>query len=360
MLLTAAVAAAIALVVQLFRQQGRMLLRLERLEQRLDALGAPEGEVDPDALPVGTSLPPFALPDLDGRTVRLDDYRGRRLLLVNWDFGCAYCRQIAPDLAEFRATLRDRGTELVLASSGDAATNRRRAQEHALDFPILLQSPERHVETFHDLGTPAAYLVDEEGRVARPLAYGADEVPALVREAAREREGTNDNRDNPLLRRLRPLSESRILRSGLEAGTAAPAFQLPGVDGRTVSLADYRGRRVLLVFSAPDCAPCDALAPTLARLDREVRHDGLAIVMVSRGTPEENRRKADEYGVEFPVLIQPGWRISRAYGTFTTPVAFAIGPDGVLESGVAEGEDQILSLARTARARGTAAALDAR
>ena len=65
--------------------------------------------------------------------------------------------------------------------------------------------------------------------------------------------------------RTRPLSESRIVRDGLKAGTPAPGFSLPDIHGGTVSLNQFRGRKVLLVFSDPQCGPCDVLATKLAR-----------------------------------------------------------------------------------------------
>ena len=63
--------------------------------------------------------------------------------------------------------------------------------------------------------------------------------------------------------------ESTLNRNGLPAGTRAPNFSLPDLAGGERTLADYRGRRVLLVFSDPACGPCQALAPELERLHRE-------------------------------------------------------------------------------------------
>src|SRR4051812_45674631 len=57
--------------------------------------------------------------------------------------------------------------------------------------------------------------------------------------------------------KLDPLNKSRLVRDGLTAGTPAPDFQLPRVGGGVMSLAQYKGQRVLLVFSDPACGPCD-------------------------------------------------------------------------------------------------------
>jgi peroxiredoxin len=239
--------------------------------------------------------------------------------------------------------LRKRDVQLVLVSYGDAGANRRLAEENGLDCPILIQEQGKPIEAFLTFGTPVAYLVDERGQVARPLAFGAEQVPLLAREAAGGKR---------LLPGQRPLSESRIERSGLKPGTRAPSFTLKDVRGRTVSLAQFRGRRVLLVFTDPDCGPCDALMPDLARLHQQHRNDGLSLVLVGRGEIEANRRKAKEHGISFPVVIQDRWKLSKDYGIFATPVAFLIDAEGIIERDVAQGAEQILMLAREGLARG--------
>jgi peroxiredoxin len=341
-----------ALLFQVVQQQGRILLRLDGIEGRLsgsdqgDALqvarhngahaaAAAAEPAEALGLPPGALVPSFALPDLDGRTVRLEDFRGRPVLLTHWSPHCGFCDLVAPELAGLQGELRD--TELVLVSWGDREANRALAREHGLRCPILLVDGDTPPEAFTDMGTPAAYLLDDAGRVARPVAIGADDVAALARDATGRRRR---------LRTERPLHESRIERDGLKAGTAAPGFALPDVRGGTVSLDDFRGRRVLLVFSDPDCGPCQDLAPGLARLHREHRDDGLQLIMVGRGDLERNRAKTAEHGLEFPVVLQDRWRLSKQYGIFATPVGFLIGEDGVIERDVATGGDQILALAR--------------
>src|SRR5262249_5181322 len=59
------------------------------------------------------------------------------------------------------------------------------------------------------------------------------------------------------------LTLSKIKRGGLMAGTPAPNFRLPRLDGSKLSLEDFRGQRVLLVFSDPHCGPCNVLASEL-------------------------------------------------------------------------------------------------
>lgn len=327
-----------AVVYQLMRQQGRLLLRLDHLERLLGIEPGRPAAADPEGLPVGEPLPAFELPDLEGRAVTLESLRGQRSLLVNWSAACGFCRQIAADLAGLEPDLERAGVRLLLVSGGSAASERELARESGLRCPILLQEGEG-LPVFRNLGTPAACLLDAEGRLAEPLVIGADKVPDLARRTA----GIAAPK-----RGRRPLSESRIEREGLKPGTTAPDFELPEVRGGTVSLARHRGRKVLLVFSDPHCGPCDELAPYLARVHEEHRHNGLDLLMVGRGDPEENRRKTEELGLGFPVALQRKWEISRRYGIFGTPVGFLIDENGVITSNVAKGIEPIMALASKA------------
>jgi peroxiredoxin len=228
---------------------------------------------------VGTPVTSPSLPDPDGRLISLDDFRGKRVLLVHWNPDCAFCELLASDLAQFQADLRTSKVQLVLASSEDAKSNRELALEHGLTCPILLMPDDGPLarETFKDQGTPVAYLLDEQGKVAQPVAVGGDEFLALARGVV----GKPAKRIR--LPGERPLSQRRIERHGFKAGTIAPAFRLPDLRGATVALEDYRGRSVLLVFSDPHCGHCEELAPHFVRIHRECRGRGLVVLMVTRG-----------------------------------------------------------------------------
>src|SRR2546422_7143520 len=93
--------------LQFLRQNGRMLLHLEALEQQLAQLQgtrapasqpapAPSG---PRGLPLGSPAPAFELPDLAGGRKSLSDFRGRKLLLIFFNPRCGFCTRMASDLA---------------------------------------------------------------------------------------------------------------------------------------------------------------------------------------------------------------------------------------------------------------------
>jgi methylamine dehydrogenase accessory protein MauD len=123
---------------------------------------------------------------------------------------------------------------------------------------------------------------------------------------------------------------SKLGRNGLRPGRKAPEFTLPDVNGREVSLRDFAGRRVLLVFMQPGCGPCNDVVPELNRLIPE--RDGVEVVIINRGDPEQNREWARSRGVRFPVLSQTGIELSRRYEAYATPFGFVIDERGVIRS----------------------------
>ena len=144
----------------------------------------------------------------------------------------------------------------------------------------------------------------------------------------------------------RSLAKSRINRNGLTPGTFAPSFRLPRLDGGgELSLDDYKGRRVLLVFSDPDCGPCDVLAPQLEQFANNSAD--VSVVMVSRGDIERNRTKVALHRLTFPVVIQEHWQLSKQYAKFATPIAYLIDQEGRIAAPVAMGVEAILELAST-------------
>jgi peroxiredoxin len=139
-----------------------------------------------------------------------------------------------------------------------------------------------------------------------------------------------------------PPRQRTLEREGLAPGTPAPRIELRRVDGGTLTLEEYRGRRVLLVFSDPDCGPCNELAPHLERIHRT--QSDLDVVMISRHA-ERTRAKIAEHGLTFPVALQRRWEISREFDMLAFPVAYVIDEEGTIASTVAVGIGAILALA---------------
>jgi peroxiredoxin/uncharacterized membrane protein YphA (DoxX/SURF4 family) len=131
---------------------------------------------------------------------------------------------------------------------------------------------------------------------------------------------------------------------GLPVGETAPAFELPDLQGDSVSLDQLlgEGKSVLLLFTHPGCGPCNALLPEAAGWQRDAADD-FRIVLVSQGSRDENFAKMREYGLK-TVLLQREHELSDLYDALGTPSAVLVRPDGTIGSLVATGADAIRAL----------------
>ena len=137
----------------------------------------------PEILAPGDELDDFTLPDLTGDERALSDSRGKRVLLVNWSPGCGFCVAIAAELAALAPLLEEQRVDLVFVAIGDADANRAVLDDAGLAAPVLLRG-DTEVDPFAGTGTPAAYLLDEDGRLVETMVVGSDQVPKLARDLA--------------------------------------------------------------------------------------------------------------------------------------------------------------------------------
>jgi peroxiredoxin len=358
------VAVLLTMLLFLLKQHGDFLHAWQTNEVLHQRAADREAGIQADTgLEVGTQAPELVLSDLQGGERSLAEYRGSPFVVGFFSTACGHCQRMAPRLAR----LPEGAPPLVLVAAGGAADLQALADEHGWRCDVLLDDELSGLQAFESMGTPSGYLVDAEGRIATKLALGPDAVLALLEpgqadvsanghgsangregsvvtaESLREKEVEAVERARTAGVAARGTSESRIGRDGLKAGVLAPTFVLPDVDGTMHSLADYRGRRVLLVFSDVNCGPCEALAPDLVALANE--RDDVQVVMISRGGAEANRAKREQHGYSFPVLVQKSWEVSKQYEMFATPIGFLIDEDGVIAKDVGLGRG-ILELVR--------------
>ena len=129
------------------------------------------------------------------------------------------------------------------------------------------------------------------------------------------------------LEQLEATTPKRLGRDGLKPGKRAPDFTLPNVDGDEVSLHDFNGRKVLLVFTQSGCSPCKAIVPELNRLGPDQQ-----VLVVNNGGLQATREWSTESATRFPVLAQTQFSVSKKYEVFATPFAFLIDEKGVIAS----------------------------
>jgi peroxiredoxin Q/BCP len=126
----------------------------------------------------------------------------------------------------------------------------------------------------------------------------------------------------------------------LSPGDQAPDFTLPDADGKPVSLADYRGRKVIVYFypaaGTPGCTKqaCD-FRDNLASLGGA----GLDVLGISPDKPAKLARFRDDEGLTFPLLSDPDRTVLEAYGTYGEKTMYGRKVQGVIRSTFVVDED---------------------
>jgi peroxiredoxin len=130
----------------------------------------------------------------------------------------------------------------------------------------------------------------------------------------------------------------------LPLGSPAPSFELPNVQGGTATLRGLlgKGKALLLVFSSPNCGPCSALMPDIARWQSSLAGE-VTIVLISDGRHDVNRAKAAEHHVK-DVLVEKKRNIAEKYNALGTPTAIVVRQNGAIGSYPVGGADAIRQL----------------
>ncbi len=161
-----------AFLYQLFKQNGRLWAEVEQLRASAGGRRGPA---------IGDPAPRFALPDLTGAEVELDDLLvgGRGAVLVFTDPGCSACDALLPVIARLE---RDPASDPrpVLISRGSAEQVRAKVAGHGVEHVLLTGDDFELAKSFGVTGTPGAVVLDRSGRIAAEAVLGTQRVGALL------------------------------------------------------------------------------------------------------------------------------------------------------------------------------------
>jgi len=118
----------------------------------------------------------------------------------------------------------------------------------------------------------------------------------------------------------------------IAAGNLAPNFSLKSLEGKEFSLsAALKKGPVVLAFFKVGCPVCQFTFPFLERLHQRYKSPSVTVVGISQNGPQKTVAFNKEYGVTFPVLLDPeekGYIVSNAYGLTMVPTIFLVDTDG--------------------------------
>jgi thioredoxin-dependent peroxiredoxin len=119
----------------------------------------------------------------------------------------------------------------------------------------------------------------------------------------------------------------------LAVGDKAPAFSLPDADGNTVSLADYKGRKVIVYFYPAASTPgCTKEACDFRDNLRDLNDAGLDVVGISPDKPAKLAKFRDEQKLTFPLLSDPDRKVLSAWGAYGEKTMYGKAVQGVIRS----------------------------
>jgi len=259
----------------------------------------------------------FTLPSAtDGSLIRLADHAGKVVLINWWRTSCGYSKQESPKLVELYNKYRDKGLVILgvfdKLSEDDYETVAEipaYLKRYGITWPIGLNDQGEFMREIFPNGrgeTPGNYLVSRSGK----LTYlGLDRKSedwqkleeAVVRLLAEPKPGA-------------PSIPQRLLEP-------APAFSLPNLHGKTVSVADFSGKPLLVNFFT--AGTCDWAGPVISRLYRDYAGRGLQVVGIDLFDQDAQIKNCiGKHGVKYPVLrgdeaTQKAWIGSnKAWATF--------------------------------------------
>lgn len=314
--------------LDLLSQNGRLLLRIERLEHALRAHGINLSDNPSDrrhaGLPIGDSAPSFVATTLTGTSRTLADLLdgAKPMLLVFSDPDCRMCAALTARLAQWEQELAG-VFAIALVSTGELA--RVKAKASLREPGRVLHDPAGSImAAYQSKGTPAAVLIGVDGKIASQLAQGADEIETLV---------------------ARAVNGAFSSAPGLGIGSPIPDLEFTSLEGATVALASQLDSQAetLVVFWNPSCGFCRAMRDELRA--SESSNGKSAMVLVSTGDSDAVRKE----GFRSPVLLDPELAGAAKFGVNGTPIGVLIAPDATIQSELIVGAEQILSMVRRLR-----------
>ncbi len=341
MLITGVVAMFIAIhyLHSLSTRQTQLLRRIEMLEI-LGGDGSPEERNDAgnpaDALPIGAHFPDFQLESTAGRIVSFDHLLANARPVLFFFVGptCGPCRELYPEIEEWRTELEGR-VSIVLVSSGGADENR----EKFGNTDVLLQKDKELSAKVHARWTPTAILVNSDGTVASHPAVG----DRAIRELAMKVRAANFNG--------KPAYFPSPLAKPLKIGKSVPDHTLEALDGSMVGPEFFRGKNTLVIFWSQSCPHCRTMMEEIKAWDA-VRSDAEPQLLIfSEGEAEMHRA----FGLRAPIILDPRYKRAVEYGMAGSPSGILIDEEGKIATEVAIGAPHIWALIGRESSAGTGA-----
>ena len=129
----------------------------------------------------------------------------------------------------------------------------------------------------------------------------------------------------------------------VKEGENAPNFTLKNLDGKEISLNQFRGKHVLINFWATWCGPCKIEMPSLEALYERFKDRNFVLLAISNDMFGANIVKpfVKTHKINFPVLLDQRLKVSNTFGVVSLPTTFMIDPQGKIIGALFGAEDWV-------------------
>ena len=212
---------------------------------------------------------------------------------------------------------------------------------------VLLQKDWEVSESYEARGTPSAVLISADGKVASPVAGGAEGIRGLLSYAVGQgaqlpmqpHQPQSEGQPCPNCGKVH--AGAPTMPAAQKIGEPAPEVKLADLQGTTVELKDFKGQETLVLFWNPGCGFCQQMLPEIKHWEENRPEGAPKLLFVSAGTEEANR----EMRLTSPVILDQQFAVGRAVGASGTPSAVLVDAEGKIASQVAVGAPAVMELA---------------
>ena len=142
---------------------------MEGIDESSQTIGINQGNIAPD----------FELNTLDGKSIKLSDFRGQKVIINMWATWCPPCRAEMPDMQKFYDNYKDENATVIAINMTTSEKSEDRIHEFldelGITFPVVLDKQNKVGQMYQVHALPTSYIIDSEGiiqqKVTGPMNY---------------------------------------------------------------------------------------------------------------------------------------------------------------------------------------------
>jgi len=131
-----------------------------------------------------TEAPDFTLEDVNGKTIKLSDYKGKVVIINFWATRCPHCIAEIPDFVKFYNAYREKGVEVIGIVGGPIDEVKKIISEEKITYPVCWRGVKKVVDLYGIQFVPTTFIIDKKGNIYHKKigAMSEEEIIKLVKE----------------------------------------------------------------------------------------------------------------------------------------------------------------------------------